>query len=140
MSLSIPHMILVAPWIPSTPITNSTWRKVLWTACELAQAAGFEVLSRNDKPIPPAYSIHEVGTCRMGDDPKKSVLNEFSQSHDHKNLFVVDGAVHERWVAESHHDDPRTLDASLGAFSRRDVAAESLRSKLNRGAEKRSPE
>jgi choline dehydrogenase-like flavoprotein len=62
------------------------------TACELAEAAGFEVLSKNDKPNPPGYSIHEVGTCRMGIDPKKSVLNKFSQSHDHKNLFVVDGA------------------------------------------------
>ena len=62
------------------------------TACELAEAAGFEVLSKNDKPNPPGYSIHEVGTCRMGNDPKKSVLNKFSQSHDHKNLFVVDGA------------------------------------------------
>jgi choline dehydrogenase-like flavoprotein len=28
----------------------------------------------------------------MGDDKKKSVLNKFNQSHDHKNLFVVDGA------------------------------------------------
>jgi choline dehydrogenase-like flavoprotein len=62
------------------------------TACELAEAAGFEVLSTNEKPNPPGYSIHEVGTCRMGDDPKKSVLNKYSQSHDHKNLFVVDGA------------------------------------------------
>jgi choline dehydrogenase-like flavoprotein len=62
------------------------------TASELAEAAGFEVLSKNEKPNPPGYSIHEVGTCRMGDDPKKSVLNKFSQSHDHKNLFVVDGA------------------------------------------------
>ena len=62
------------------------------TACELAEAAGFEILSKNDKPNPPGYSIHEVGTCRMGNDPQKSVLNKFSQSHDHKNLCVVDGA------------------------------------------------
>ena len=41
---------------------------------------------------PPGYSIHEVGTCRMGDNPKTSVLNKCSQSHDIKNLFVVDGA------------------------------------------------
>jgi choline dehydrogenase-like flavoprotein len=58
----------------------------------VAEAAGFEVLSKNSVPNPPGYSIHEVGTCRMGDDPKTSVLNKWCQSHDHKNLFVVDGA------------------------------------------------
>ena len=36
--------------------------------------------------------IHELGTVRMGDDPKTSALNKFSQSHDVKNLFVGDGA------------------------------------------------
>lgn len=60
------------------------------TAAELAEASGFEVLARNAKPNPPGYSIHELGTCRMGDDPKTSVLNKWNQSHDIKNLFVVD--------------------------------------------------
>jgi choline dehydrogenase-like flavoprotein len=36
--------------------------------------------------------IHEVGTARMGADPKASVLNGFCQAHDVKNLFVTDGA------------------------------------------------
>ncbi len=36
--------------------------------------------------------IHEVGTARMGADPKTSVLNGFCQAHDVKNLFVMDGA------------------------------------------------
>jgi len=36
--------------------------------------------------------IHEVGTVRMGDDPKTSPLNRFCQAHDVKNLFVADGA------------------------------------------------
>jgi len=62
------------------------------TALELADAAGFEVLSKNYNPNPPGYSIHELGTCRMGDDPKTSVLNKWNQSHDIKNLFVVDAS------------------------------------------------
>ena len=36
--------------------------------------------------------IHEVGTVRMGDDPKTSPLNKYCQAHDVKNLFVADGA------------------------------------------------
>lgn len=37
-------------------------------------------------------NIHECGTARMGNDPKKSVLNRFNQVHDVKNVFVTDGA------------------------------------------------
>ena len=62
------------------------------TISEVCRDAGFEVLNGNDKMFPPGYSIHELGTCRMGDDPKKSVLNKWNQSHDIKNLFVVDGS------------------------------------------------
>lgn len=40
----------------------------------------------------PGRIIHEVGTVRMGDDPKKSALNKYCQAHDCKNLFVVDAA------------------------------------------------
>lgn len=38
----------------------------------------------------PGPIIHEVGTVRMGDDPKKSALNKWCQAHDCRNLFVVD--------------------------------------------------
>jgi choline dehydrogenase-like flavoprotein len=58
----------------------------------MADACGVEVLAKNPEPNPPGYSIHEVGTCRMGDNPKTSVLNKWNQSHDIKNLFVVDGS------------------------------------------------
>ena len=61
-------------------------------ASAVVEAAGFEILSKNATPNPPGYSIHEVGTCRMGDDPKRSVLNKWCQSHDAKNLLVVDGS------------------------------------------------
>jgi len=40
----------------------------------------------------PGRIIHEVGTVRMGDDPKTSALNKWSQAHDCKNLFVVDAS------------------------------------------------
>ncbi len=67
-------------------------RDAIDTGVAMAEAAGFEVLSTNYEPNPPGYSIHEVGTCRMGDNPKTSVLNKWNQSHDIKNLFVVDGS------------------------------------------------
>ncbi|MFD1874073.1 GMC oxidoreductase [Hymenobacter bucti] len=40
----------------------------------------------------PGKIIHEVGTVRMGDDPKKSALNKWCQAHDCRNLFVVDAS------------------------------------------------
>jgi choline dehydrogenase-like flavoprotein len=59
---------------------------------EIFHEAGWEIICKTDRVNPPGYSIHEVGTCRMGDDPKTSVLNKWCQSHDIKNLVVVDGA------------------------------------------------
>jgi choline dehydrogenase-like flavoprotein len=41
---------------------------------------------------PPGLGIHEMGTARMGRDPKTSVLNGHNQAHDAKNLFLTDGA------------------------------------------------
>ncbi len=67
-------------------------RDAVDTAVELGHAAGFDVLCKNYNPNPPGYSIHELGTCRMGDNPKTSVLNKWCQSHDIKNLIVVDGS------------------------------------------------
>jgi choline dehydrogenase-like flavoprotein len=39
------------------------------------------------------YGAHAMGSCRMGDDPKTSVVNQFCQSHDVKNLFICDTSV-----------------------------------------------
>jgi choline dehydrogenase-like flavoprotein len=62
------------------------------TLNEIAHEAGFEVFGGNSMLAPPGLCIHEVGTARMGTDPKTSVLNKFNQSWDVKNLFVTDGA------------------------------------------------
>jgi choline dehydrogenase-like flavoprotein len=39
------------------------------------------------------YGAHAMGSCRMGRDAKTSVVNEFCQSHDIKNLFICDTSV-----------------------------------------------
>ena len=39
----------------------------------------------------PGRIIHEVGTTRMGNDEKRSVVNKYNQAHDCKNVFVMDG-------------------------------------------------
>ena len=39
----------------------------------------------------PGKIIHEAGTVRMGDDPRRSALNKWNQAHECRNLFVVDG-------------------------------------------------
>jgi choline dehydrogenase-like flavoprotein len=59
---------------------------------ELCHACGWEVLAAHAQMFRPGYSIDEPGTRRMGDNPKTSVLNKWNQSHDVKNLFVVDGS------------------------------------------------
>lgn len=61
-------------------------------AAELLEAAGAKNITLNTKLDVFGNSIHEVGTARMGSDPKKSVLNKYCQAHDVKNLFVMDGA------------------------------------------------
>ena len=45
-----------------------------------------------DHPSVPGSVIHEMGTARMGNNPKDSVLNKFNQCHDAPNVFVTDGA------------------------------------------------
>lgn len=66
---------------------------------EITEAAGGEYRTRAaiDGPYPFGIQpggkiIHEIGTARMGVDPKTSVVNGFCQAHDVKNLFVTDGA------------------------------------------------
>lgn len=62
------------------------------TSEEILRASGAEVLSTGGSITVPGRIIHELGTARMGDDPKTSVLNKWNQVHDVKNVFVTDGA------------------------------------------------
>ena len=63
------------------------------TAEEMLRAMGAEDIKPRTDLAMPGLTIHEVGTARMGNDPKTSVLNRWQQAHEVKNLFVMDGAV-----------------------------------------------
>ncbi len=62
------------------------------TAAEMLEAAGAKDIRLTTGVEMPGMAIHEVGTARMGTDPKKSVLDKFCQSHDVSNLLVGDGS------------------------------------------------
>jgi choline dehydrogenase-like flavoprotein len=62
-------------------------------AAEMLEAAGFKNISTyNSQSTHIGLGIHEMGTARMGRDPKTSVLNKHNQVHSVKNVFVTDGA------------------------------------------------
>lgn len=61
-------------------------------AVEMLEKAGFKDILPFDSKSPPGHGVHEMGTARMGRDPKTSVLNGFNQVHAAKNVFVTDGA------------------------------------------------
>ena len=42
--------------------------------------------------IPQSQSVHLLGTCRMGNDPRTSVVDKFHRTHDVRNLFIGDGS------------------------------------------------
>jgi len=91
---------------------------------ELCREAGFEVVGKHWQMVPPGESIHELGTCRMGNDPKTSVLNAYNQSHDIKNLFVVDGSA----FVSGGSQNP-TLTISALAMRAAEYMAEKMRTR-----------
>lgn len=65
---------------------------ILDDGAEMLEAAGLKDIRKVDGEGAPGRGIHEMGTARMGRDPKTSVLNGFNQMHAVKNVFVTDGA------------------------------------------------
>jgi choline dehydrogenase-like flavoprotein len=61
-------------------------------AKEMLAAAGLKNVTAREGDGTPGRGIHEMGTARMGLDPKTSVLNKWNQVWDAKNVFVTDGA------------------------------------------------
>lgn len=65
------------------------------SAVEILKNVGARSISRYDdadKPGERIFSIHDMGTARMGHDPRTSVLNSHNQMHDVPNVFITDGS------------------------------------------------
>jgi choline dehydrogenase-like flavoprotein len=67
------------------------WRWQNQRAHELLEAAGAQ--KQWSQPVDESqFAVHLLGTCRMGNDPKTSVINSDHRTHDVKNLFLCDGS------------------------------------------------
>jgi choline dehydrogenase-like flavoprotein len=80
-------------------------------AAEMLEAAGARNVRLTGNYSVPGFCIHEIGTARMGRDPKTSVVNGFGQAHDVKNVFVTDGAC---WVSSGCQNPTLTMLAITG--------------------------
>lgn len=93
---------------------------------EMLDKAGFKHVNSSISEHAPGAAIHEMGTARMGKDPKTSVLNAFNQMHAVKNVFVSDGAA----MTSSACQNPsitymaltaRAVDYAVSEFKKRNI-------------------
>jgi choline dehydrogenase-like flavoprotein len=71
---------------------NAMQKDIVATAGEMMEAAGFKNIRLDAVMSFPGNGNHEMGTARMGRDPKTSVLNGFNQMHEVSNVFITDGS------------------------------------------------
>ena len=67
-------------------------KDMMASAAEMLEKGGIKNIGTYDSAPAPGFCIHEMGTARMGKDPKTSVLNKWNQVHESMNVFVTDGA------------------------------------------------
>jgi len=67
-------------------------KDILASIEDMFKVAGFRNINSYSRLQPGGSAVHEMGTARMGHDPKTSVLNAFNQMHDAKNVFITDGS------------------------------------------------
>ncbi len=87
--------------------------KALWTdareqAAEMLESTGHKDVRMFGRHSVGGFCIHETGTARMGKDPRKSVVNTWTQAHDIDNVFVPDGA---SWVSSGCQNPTLTMMA-----------------------------
>jgi len=119
----IPALHIQCTWGPNE---LAILKDIQVTAAEILEAAGARDIETFNDELAPGLCIHEMGTARMGRDPKTSVLNGWNQSHDVPNLFVTDGAC----MTSSGNQNPsitymaltaRACDYAVEQLKRRDL-------------------
>jgi choline dehydrogenase-like flavoprotein len=85
----IPTLKIHVQWGPNELALR---KDMALAASEMLGATGARSIEPFTDDDPPGFSVHEMGSARMGRDPKSSVLNSWNQAHDVANLFVTDGS------------------------------------------------
>lgn len=92
----------------------------------MLEQAGGKNINQHDSKQPPGLDIHEMGGCRMGKDPKTSLLNKWNQLHHCKNVFVTDGAC----MTSTGNQSPSILYMALTARAANYAVAEMKKGNL----------
>jgi choline dehydrogenase-like flavoprotein len=85
----LPTLTMDAEWKENE---HNMRKEMMSAAAEMLENAGLKDVHTYDSGCNPGLGIHEMGTARMGKDPKTSVLNGNNQVHAAKNVYVTDGA------------------------------------------------
>jgi len=93
---------------------------------EMLEKAGCKNITTYENKQNPGLDIHEMGGCRMGKDPKTSLLNEWNQLHLCKNVFVTDGAC----MTSTGNQSPSILYMALTARAANYAAGEMKKGNL----------
>lgn len=88
-AFGLPTLDIECDWKENEKIM---FKDMMSTAMEMLEISGIKNIRGQDTADTPGNHVHEMGTVRMGKDPKTSVLNKWNQMHDVKNVFVTDGA------------------------------------------------
>jgi choline dehydrogenase-like flavoprotein len=92
----------------------------------MLEAAGCHNVETHDNGQAPGLDIHEMGGCRMGSDPKRSMLNKWNQLHACPNVFVTDGAC----MTSTGNQSPSILYMTLTARAVDHAASEMAKQNL----------
>ena len=119
----IPALKITCQWGDNE---RTAMRDAMVQAAEMLEAAGVRNVSTSLDNNAPGLTIHEMGTARMGRDPKTSVLNRHNQLWDVPNVFMTDGAC----MTSTANQNPsitymaltaRAADFAVKALNRREL-------------------